>query len=384
VLPRRTLVARVLIALAAGASVFSVASLVPRALDFYRAVPPGGRPAILAVSLTLAIALLGCLLAIVLVVRAGERYEARALALFLLLVSATWGSILRFASLDVGPDSTGGALNITASGWLIMAATAGLALTAAVLLRLSWRFPFDFSAAAAAPEAGRLRRAFGRAWVPWALAASVPLVVRYSIPLVHALFPPPDRSAESAMAWLRTALFIMLAYGSVVILGMIALAVLNFLAGYRRAEPGKRRAALWLVVGIVGAGLAILVTASTLTMEILLPIELGFVTRQAPLIAVAAPLFMVLCVAVAVFGSGAIDPTLALRRSTINGIAGMAGLTVFAGLENVLSAWVEGRLGLPGSLGSFLAGGVAAAVFVPVRHALRRVAAQGREDAATP
>jgi hypothetical protein len=48
------------------------------------------------------------------------------------------------------------------------------------------------------------------------------------------------------------------------------------------------------------------------------------------------------------------------------------GILVFAGLEEVLSGWVASRMGLPGMVGSLLAGSLAAGVMIPLRNTVGR------------
>jgi len=356
----------ILIGLTAVAALVHVGTLFPAAWALYQAVPANGRPVILGVSVSLVIAVIACALAILLVVRAGNRYEARGLAFFLVLIAICWGSVLRFASLDRGPDGSVTGLDVTVSGMPLLLATFTLALAAAALLDLSLRFPEDLISG----NGGR--RLIGRRWVPWALALTAPLLIQPGISLVGNIATAFGIQPETMVRLLPWALGTVAAIIGSVVLGMLGLAVANFIRGYRLADAESRRSALWLLVGVVGSALVVLTSAVALAADMAFPVSLGLLTRYMPLIVFFAPLFMLIGIAVSILYSGAVDPRLALRRSTINGIAGFVGLTVFAGLENVLSAWVENRLGLPGTVGSFLAGALAAGVFVPVRRGLER------------
>lgn len=344
-----------------------VVTLFPTAWSLYRAVPADARPVIVAVSASLVMAIIACALALLLIVRAGARYEARHLALFLVLVAICWGSVLRFASIDRGPDGAATGLSINVSGAPLLLAIVTLALASAALLRLSVRFPSDL--VADAEDRWSLSR---WPWAPWALAVATPFLLQLGISIVGRAATLLGVEGETMARFFPWALWTVSAIIGTIVLGMLALAVSNFLTGYRRADPDSRRSALWLVVGVVGSGILVLASTLLIVLDIVLPVSLGLLSRYSPLIVFFAPLFMVICVGVAVLFSGAVDPRLALRRSTINGIAGTFGLLVFAGLENAVSAWVETRLGLPGIIGSFLAGALSAAVFVPIRWGLRR------------
>ncbi|MDX1392741.1 MAG: hypothetical protein R3195_00050 [Gemmatimonadota bacterium] len=365
---------RLFVGVVAIAATAHVAILLPTAVELYRAVPPGGRLTVLAISLSLVVAILACGLAGFLIVRAGQRYEARSLSLFLVLIAICWGSILRFASLDYTAGGEIDGISISAEGWVVVVAAFALALAAASLVRLSVRFPYDFERALDPANAatGRLRRWLRHRYLPWVLACTVPLIVQGVIPLAlriaGAVGVPPERVAAAMPVVLLATLTLIVA----IVLGMVSVAAANFVAGYRRADEGSRRPALWLVVGIATAALMIVASLLIWVVDAVLPTSLGALSTYAMLIIVVAPLFMLVCVAVAILYSGAVDPRLALRKSTINGIAGTLGLLVFAGLENTLSGWVEERLGLPGALGAFMAGAAAAAVFLPARWVLNR------------
>lgn len=358
---------RVLVGVGAIGALVHVATLVPTALGLFGAVPESGRPVVLAVSTSLVIAMIGCALAILLVVRAGRRYEARGLGGFLVLIAVCWGSVLRFASLERGADGSVTSLEISISGTPLLLATLALALAAAALLDLSWRFPHDLEATAGRP--------IRRRWIPWALATSVPLLLVLLPPLLGRTARMAGMTPETMTRLLPWVLAAEGVTALGIVFGMTLLGVRNFVRGYRLADAESRRSVLWLLVGVVGSAVFVVASVLALLLDGVLPISLGLVSRYTPVIVLFAPLFLVVCVAVSILHAGAIDPRLALRRSTINGIAGTLGFLVFAGLENTLSAWVEGRLGLPGVIGSFLSGTAAAGVFLPVQRLLGRRAA---------
>ncbi len=122
----------------------------------------------------------------------------------------------------------------------------------------------------------------------------------------------------------------------------------------------------WLILGALGLLLGIAV----------LDVELEALGIIVPIAIFIAPLVLVTCAAIGILRSGAVDPALVLRRSTVYGALGVLGVVAFAGLENALSALVEARLGLPGIIGSMIAGALVAAVLIPVRGPLQRLVAR--------
>jgi class 3 adenylate cyclase len=72
------------------------------------------------------------------------------------------------------------------------------------------------------------------------------------------------------------------------------------------------------------------------------------------------------------FYKGAIDPRLAIRRTTVYGVLGVLFLFLFAGLGNVAEDLLEGALGIPTSMGSLIAGGTLAVVLIPVKRRMDR------------
>lgn len=75
----------------------------------------------------------------------------------------------------------------------------------------------------------------------------------------------------------------------------------------------------------------------------------------------------------AVFGKGAIDPTLAIRRTTVYGALGVVFLFLLAGVGNLAESWVEMGLGLPGGTGTVVTGGGIAVALIPVKRRLDRI-----------
>ncbi|NJD11692.1 MAG: hypothetical protein FIB01_15070 [Gemmatimonadetes bacterium] len=155
----------------------------------------------------------------------------------------------------------------------------------------------------------------------------------------------------------------------------IGLGIRNLASGFHLASPADRRRVLWLVAGVSASGWMVLgsVLGGFLAVLMDLPDRVGDIFV---VLLVLAPAVLVVGCAVAIFYAGSLDPGLVLRRSTVYGALGALGLLLFAGLEEVLSSWVALRLGLPGLVGSLLAGSLAAGVMIPLRKPAERIASR--------
>ena len=76
----------------------------------------------------------------------------------------------------------------------------------------------------------------------------------------------------------------------------------------------------------------------------------------------------------ATFYKGDVDPRLAIRRTTVYGALGILFVFFFSALGNVVSEFVESRLGLPGIVGTGLYGGSVAVLLLPLRGRFMKVA----------
>lgn len=92
-----------------------------------------------------------------------------------------------------------------------------------------------------------------------------------------------------------------------------------------------------------------------------------------PAVALGA-LAMVLCLAIAVFWAGALDPGRALRSTVVYGGLGLVLTVVFALMENVASEYVVGWVGLPGNYAVLLSTAVTAVVFSALHRRFERAA----------
>lgn len=90
-----------------------------------------------------------------------------------------------------------------------------------------------------------------------------------------------------------------------------------------------------------------------------------------------APWAFVVLLVYGVFVKGALDPVLALRKSTVLTGVGVVGFLLFAGIENALSAMVEDRIGLPDFAGALIAGAFVAGVLTPLKKQMEKLAMPG-------
>lgn len=134
--PLERLIAAVVVALA----LVHTASLLPTVPELLRVVPPHAARMVWLLATTVVTAVLACALGIVLVVRAGARRDALALALFLGFLAACWGSVLRFADVHINPDGTG-SLTVGFGGIQGLGALVGYCLATAAYLRFTSVFP---------------------------------------------------------------------------------------------------------------------------------------------------------------------------------------------------------------------------------------------------
>lgn len=374
--------ARAGIGVLAVAVLVHVAVLIPRIAPLAGTLPERVRAAVWAVVLTVVTAAAACVLALVLLFRAGERPGVPVLASFLCFLAAFWGSLLRFLMVTVEADSLNASL--TFGGLTGFLATTALLASVASFVHLSSTFPRLLVASDLGPARRlrwlrRARVALLRPAVLWSWVVVLVLVQWFGGRVIHWLVPGSTQPAPGPMPAVGVVNVVLSILIMVVApLVGIGLGVRNLRAGYRRADAADRRPVLWLVAGYTTAAWMVLVPIVMALLVVVLGVDspdlLGLVWA---VLLVTAPTVVVVTTAIAVFFAGAFDPGLILRRSTIWGFAGAVGLLMFAGLENALSDWVEARLALPGMVGALAAGGLAAGVMVPVRVLMSRIAGLG-------
>jgi class 3 adenylate cyclase len=139
-------------------------------------------------------------------------------------------------------------------------------------------------------------------------------------------------------------------FGLLAIPGLAAITLmlrgtLHVMLGYATSDTEVRRKALWLVTGLTSAaGMLFLGISSGGT-----GVKLAFLA--------VFPL-TVLSIAVAVYYQGALDPRLALRKTSLFALLGVGGVVLYAGVENLIQDRVASWLGIPEAASPWLAGGI--------------------------
>ncbi|MGH7575203.1 MAG: hypothetical protein ACREM1_08770 [Longimicrobiales bacterium] len=378
-------------------AVLHVGTLLPRVGRLAETLPAGAWLFFTSYALSTMTALGACGLAVLLLWKASHKPDGRALTLFLGFLAIFWGSLFRFMTIE----AEGTQINVSlsyGSGWVSQTAMAAFVLAVASFVRFSALFPRPLTPERLRPVRRlfwlrRLRAATLSAWTVWGVAAGIillPHLVSAAFARVFGLGEDAARAADRAADGFHVAAtgmgrtYLLTVAAAYVMLPVVASVVgaRNLRLSYRLAVPGERERMLWVTTGftlaawlIVSAfGGAIVVGALDLVPEL---IAMGLVV-----LLVLAPLLVVLGSAMGVLYAGAIDPALALRRSTLYGALGTLGIVAFAGIENVLSELVEERLGLPTFIGPLVAGGIVAAVLVPVQRRLSGAFARRRAETA--
>jgi hypothetical protein len=359
------------------AAAVHVAIVVPRVVALVAAVPRGGWAIAAGYAVSAATALVACGLGFLLLWKAPDQPAARALTLFLAFLALFWGSLFRFIEATGEGDSVSVSLSL-GDGFVAQAMLVSFMLAIAAFASFSTLFPTPLTAERL-PPAKRLRRlralraALLRPRVLWTVAlATVGLVQWGGAVLGRVLGDPvtPDGT-------LRIVGLLPIAGGILLFLLLppiaLAFGARNLWTSFRLADPAERGRILWVVAGFNAATWMILGAIGLLAIAALLDFSLSAVGIAIPIAVFLAPLVAVVCAAVGVLRSGAIDAGLALQRSTVWGALGVLGVVGFAGLENALSGWIEGHLALPGFIGSMAAGAVVTAALLPFRRPLQRL-----------
>lgn len=298
-------------------------------------------------------------LALVLAWRSWMRPDARVLAVFLALLSYALGTegvwmLLKRSGL---PDW---AVSVLDTG-MPLAAVAGMA----VMMRFSAIFPRPLSLAdlrrgesrasgliAAAQawtmDTSRLRRA--ALWF-----GGVAIVAPQALGIVTGLL---GREIDLVVYSKYLALGVLMA--------SVAVSAANVRTNYRRADAAGRRQVFWVLEGFVFAT-AVTVLASALK---IMQNVTGYQAAQPhwyALALIAAFLGLLVCLAIALFGAGALDPSLALRRTAVSGMLGLLAVVLFAVSEQVVQEWLGAALGLSDRAGGILTGVALGVAFEPLR-----------------
>jgi hypothetical protein len=302
-------------------------------------------------------------LSLVLAWRSGHREDARALATFLALTGFVLGGDgLWFLVQGSGVPAW---LASTADLSVPVCGLAGMA----AMLRFSCTFPRPLAPAELPPaqrwctDAGAVRRV-----AAWAIAA---------------LIVVPESARIAAAAWwqplpeLRAVKYVVLA----MLVASLALSATNLRAGHRGADAEGRRRIYWVLEGfLLATAIAVVASALKLLQDVTgytPPLRFWY-----PLAIVAAFTALLACLAIAMFYAGAVDPALAIRRTAVAGLVGLAMVVLFAALEQALQGWLGARLGLSDRAGGIMTGVMVGFAFEPVRARtaafVERVLAPGR------
>jgi hypothetical protein len=369
-----------------------VTTLWPRVVALSSLLPTGVWLFFVGFAICVLTALSACALAAFLLWKAPDRADARALTLFLAFLALYWGSLFRFMNVQATENSVDIGIRY-GGGWLAQSALAAFVLAVAAFVRFSALFPQPLTADRLPrpkrfPMLHRWRAATLRPAIVWGSAVAVILVFRFGSDVAALFFDLPDQPTAVPPA------FIMITVATGVLCILYALAGLilgtrNLRTSYRISAPEERKRVLWVVSGFTIAAFMVLSAVGLLLLVVVTKMESSLLGIVVPLI-VLAPLVLVICAAIGILYAGAIDPALVLRRSTVWGAIGAAGVILFAAIENGLSSLLEDRLHLPAFAGAMISGSIVAVLLIPVRARVQRwvnarmaVAAPG-EAVATP
>lgn len=145
---------------------------------------------------------------------------------------------------------------------------------------------------------------------------------------------------------------------------------------YATGDEADRRKVLWIAEGFT---LLIfipgLLSYAMLAMGVFGSADFLVLWLQLTYIGAAiGSLLLVICLAIAVFGAGALDPAKTLRSTVAYGALGMVLTLVFAGMEEVASDYLVAWVGLPGDTAVWLSTGVAALAFSALHRRFERAA----------
>lgn len=152
----------------------------------------------------------------------------------------------------------------------------------------------------------------------------------------------------------------LLGFGWSFLVWLLALLILmgaglyNLLLAMRIGSAGEASRAWIMLASLVSFGLSLVIAISIFF--------LGDPSGVADTVFGLGYLIHVILLLFAVLLFGALEPSLAIRKSARVALVAVFGVFLFSGTESVLSDLVIGVLGLPSILSSFLAGGLVAAV----------------------
>ena len=149
---------------------------------------------------------------------------------------------------------------------------------------------------------------------------------------------------------------------------LMALGVANLYRGARSATGRERKRTLWVFAGFCSAFWMVTIGIAAFFLQDLLP-EPAFLLLAQVLL---APLVIVVCLAVAVFYRGDLDPVLVIRRGTVYGALGVLFVGVLAMAEGMVSETLVDRFGIPSLVGDALLAAAVALLMIPAKRVLAR------------
>jgi class 3 adenylate cyclase len=156
------------------------------------------------------------------------------------------------------------------------------------------------------------------------------------------------------------------------VLFLLACAGAALRINYARSDEEERRRALWVVEGALSW---FWILIPLFVAERLLERRLEGTPWEQVILSVGFPfvaLVMVCSLGFAVLYQGALDPRLAVQRTTLYGVLASVMVLGFAIAEGLIGDLVVSRLGLPVGSGAWIAGGLVAFTFQPLHGFLRR------------
>jgi hypothetical protein len=181
--------------------------------------------------------------------------------------------------------------------------------------------------------------------------------------------------------WLSIGLFFVW-FSTIPMAVLLGVAVLRH--GYAVAAPVDRRRMRWIIESLNAAVWA-MIAMGPFSLLYWIGVENALVILMPGIVFSVVPLLVIGGFTVAVLYGGALEPRLAVRRSTIYGLFGFALAFVYAVIEELVSTQLVARVGLSEGSGTLMAAGVIAAVFgASIQKFRLRAEAYLRNAAASP
>lgn len=173
---------------------------------------------------------------------------------------------------------------------------------------------------------------------------------------------------QGAGLGVRMLLFSVIGFGTIFV-GTMAWSVFDF--QYRTGNAEDRTRISWLALGLVLCGWLVVIGASGGTVWLILGGAEPAAQLLVALLALAPPAaatVIVLLLGVSIFFRGAIDPRLAIRKTSLYGFVALIVTVVVAATQNTAVVQLVSHLGLPAQSGSIVAGVAVAVIMTPMRR----------------